>query len=204
MSELASHSTDELSALMDGELSGSQKDRTLSQLLSNEQAQATWHAYHVLGDVLRSDALAEAGADRLFWARLEARLTQEPGIPGKGAAAVASTEPSPQAGLRRSANADSFKWGVLAGTACTVLLAVVAVMVWMPRTPSALLAASPGPAQVAAADSQANTAVLAPDGMIRDPRLDQLLSAHQQLGGHSALQMPSGFLRNATYEGGGR
>jgi sigma-E factor negative regulatory protein RseA len=36
--------------------------------------------------------------------------------------------------------------------------------------------------------------------MIRDPRLDALLAAHRQFGGTSALQMPSGFLRNATFE----
>ena len=37
--------------------------------------------------------------------------------------------------------------------------------------------------------------------MIRDPQLDELLAAHRQLGGASALQMPAGFLRNATFEG---
>jgi sigma-E factor negative regulatory protein RseA len=46
---------------------------------------------------------------------------------------------------------------------------------------------------VAAADPDSG------DVMIRDPHLDALMQAHQQLGGHSAWQMPSGFLRNATY-----
>ena len=36
--------------------------------------------------------------------------------------------------------------------------------------------------------------------MIRDPRLDELLAAHRQTGGTTALQMPAGFLRNATFE----
>ena len=36
--------------------------------------------------------------------------------------------------------------------------------------------------------------------MIRDPRLDELLAAHKQYGSTSALQMPAGFLRNATFE----
>jgi sigma-E factor negative regulatory protein RseA len=40
--------------------------------------------------------------------------------------------------------------------------------------------------------------------MLRDPRLDQLLAAHRQLGGATALQAPSGFLRNATFEGPAR
>ena len=37
-----------------------------------------------------------------------------------------------------------------------------------------------------------------PQVMLRDPRLDELLEAHRQAGG--ASQMPSGFLRNATFE----
>jgi sigma-E factor negative regulatory protein RseA len=41
-----------------------------------------------------------------------------------------------------------------------------------------------------------------PSTMLRDPQLDALLAAHRQFGGTSALQMPSGFLRNATYTEG--
>ena len=41
----------------------------------------------------------------------------------------------------------------------------------------------------------------APQVMLRDARLDALMVAHRQFGGTSALQMPAGFLRNATYEG---
>jgi sigma-E factor negative regulatory protein RseA len=40
--------------------------------------------------------------------------------------------------------------------------------------------------------------------MIRDPRLDELLAAHKQFGGASALQQPAGFLRNATFQPAGR
>jgi len=36
--------------------------------------------------------------------------------------------------------------------------------------------------------------------MLRDPQLEELMAAHRQYGGVSALQMPAGFLRNATYE----
>jgi sigma-E factor negative regulatory protein RseA len=41
-----------------------------------------------------------------------------------------------------------------------------------------------------------------PQVMLRDARLDQLLEAHRQAGG--AAQMPSGFLRNATFDGPSR
>jgi sigma-E factor negative regulatory protein RseA len=40
--------------------------------------------------------------------------------------------------------------------------------------------------------------------MIRDPQIDALLAAHRQFGGTSALQAPTGFLRNATFEEGAR
>ena len=43
-----------------------------------------------------------------------------------------------------------------------------------------------------------------PQVMIRDPHLDALMAAHKQFGGTSALQMPAGFLRNATFEGPSR
>jgi sigma-E factor negative regulatory protein RseA len=36
--------------------------------------------------------------------------------------------------------------------------------------------------------------------MLRNPQLDAMIAAHSQLGGSSALQMPSGFLRNATFD----
>jgi sigma-E factor negative regulatory protein RseA len=36
--------------------------------------------------------------------------------------------------------------------------------------------------------------------LIRDPRLDRYLAAHQQFAGTSALGVPSGFLRNAAAE----
>jgi sigma-E factor negative regulatory protein RseA len=40
--------------------------------------------------------------------------------------------------------------------------------------------------------------------MMRDPRLDQLLQAHRQFGGATALANSSSFLRNATFEGPSR
>ncbi len=41
----------------------------------------------------------------------------------------------------------------------------------------------------------------APTVMLRDARLDELMAAHKQFGGTSALQKPAGFLRNATFDG---
>ena len=40
--------------------------------------------------------------------------------------------------------------------------------------------------------------------MLRDARLDELLAAHRQTSGATALGNAAGFLRNATFEGSGR
>jgi sigma-E factor negative regulatory protein RseA len=65
--------------------------------------------------------------------------------------------------------------------------------------PAAQLATAP----VAAPETTAAASV-EPSVMLRDARLDELLAAHRQFGGTSALQTPAGFLRNATFEQPGR
>jgi sigma-E factor negative regulatory protein RseA len=59
----------------------------------------------------------------------------------------------------------------------------------------------PRPTPASAAGLSASRVIIGngnPQVMLRDPRLDQLLEAHQQVAGSS--QMPSGFLRNATFD----
>ena len=179
------------SALMDGELHGSAQHLAMVALLSEAKARSTWHAYHVMADVLRSEELSDAAQDLQFWTKLESRLAQEP-LPSMAPVVIQSPSQPPLRRYFQSANGPVF-WRALAGVACSALVAIIGISVWSPST---------GPS------SDSVAVVVAPavvsDGMMLDPRLDQLLSAHQQLGGHSALQMPSGFLRNATYEGAGR
>ena len=177
-----------VSALADGELHGAEFTRALAVLASSPQAQAHWHSYHLVGDVLRAGAGTVVGAhDAAFVARLRLRLQQEeaPVLPGAGLGRV---------NVQPSANDSIWRWKLVAGLSS---LAVVAVLGWqlaVPSQPAAQMAAS-GPPSVPVAQAGAEAPV-----MIRDPRLDQLIAAHQQLGGTSALQMPAGFLRNATFE----
>ena len=70
-----------------------------------------------------------------------------------------------------------------------------------------VLVASQGGSTVAANDRLEPSARVQggngePQVMLRDARLDLLLEAHRQAGG--ASQMPSGFLRNATFDGPAR
>ena len=106
---------------------------------------------------------------------------------GRPAAAIES----PRVPATRAAN--DWGWKLAAGVAS---VAAVAAIGWN------LVATGPaaGP-QLAAAPAAAGPAPVQAAAMIRDPRLDQLLAAHRQLGGATALQAPSGFLRNATFEG---
>jgi sigma-E factor negative regulatory protein RseA len=58
------------------------------------------------------------------------------------------------------------------------------------------------PPAAAAGDSSPSTVLVNTDRgtLIRDARLEQLLAEHRQFGGMSALQMPAGFLRDATHD----
>ena len=203
MTDLHTTQDEDLSALLDGELHGSAQQSAMDALLSQSTARSTWHAYHVAGDVLRSEELSGAAQDLQFWAKLETRLAQEPRSPS---AAVPIPSSLPAGSYLQSANGPVF-WRVLAGVACSALVAVIGLSVWSPSSGPSSVSMAGGMPPVASKNSTQSAPLevaVGPDGMIRDPRLDQLLSAHQQLGGHSALQMPSGFLRNATYEGAGR
>lgn len=235
----SSASAEALSALMDGELDAAESANALRQLLDDEAAQQSWHAYQVIGDVLRDPALAPSVGELDFGRRLQAALINEP-----TPAAVLPQLPerrqlNPAQATAQSANSDVFRWKMVAGVASLGLGLVLAM--GLPNGPddgSAGRLASATPTVTAAGNAVANpgasalsansamganiagsvaaagnpaqldTATLAAaptdNVMLRNPELDALLLAHQQMGGHSALQMPSGFLRNATFERAGR
>lgn len=204
-----------ISALADGQLRGEEFVRAVEAATANAQALATWHAYHVVGDVLRSGELAACRQDVAFMARLKSRLRQEqvpvPSLSARGplAAQLQAARPLDRhIENRRAANESNLRWKLAAGFAS---LAAVAAIGWAGLTgwdqaagPPQQLAQAVVPAQPQAA--QPVVAVVDSDGpvMIRDPRLDAFLAAHEQFGGTSALQMPSGFLRDATFEGPSR
>jgi len=181
------------SALADGELHGAELAQALRALQASAQAQERWHAYHLVGDVLRSGPAAPVGAhDAAFLAAVRQRLAQESARPARAAVVT-------RAAAQPSANDGVWRWKLVAGLSS---LAAVAVLGWQlvalrpDRDAGAQLARAVEPPAAAVV---ASTAAAAPV-MIRDPRLDQLIAAHQQQGGTSALQMPAGFLRNATFE----
>ena len=173
---------DRMSALADGCLQGDDFALLMSDLSARQALARAWHAYHVIGDVLRSDDLACAADDLGFLTRFEVRLASEYVQPSRE---TSMPPPMVTEAATASANAPSFRWHWLSGIVVSALVSVVGIGFWnSTKPPSSAIAVNRNEAQI----------------MIRDPQLDAFMAAHQQLGGHSALQMPTGFLRNATFE----
>jgi len=192
-----------VSALVDGQLRDAEFSRAMAYLGSSSEARQRWHSYHVVGDVMRTGQAGVRTHDTDFVLRLRARLQQE-SVP-----LVLPNAPSAIVAGPRKSSANDHRWRLVVGLASVAMVAVVAWQGFQGQaSPETQLAAAPAGAQPTASplappDALASTLGEAPV-MIRDPQLDALLAAHRQFGGTSALQMPTGFLRNATFEEGAR
>jgi len=153
-----------------------------------------------------------------FLAGVRDRLAAEEALPTAVSATPSVLPPastSPVAGHVRApaANDAVFRWKMVAGFAS---LAAVMAVSWTllgtaPGSPASggQMAALTSPSSstqvpVAVAPPSAGgqeVVVNTPQGpVIRDAQLEERLAEHRQYGGMSALQMPAGFLRNATYD----
>ena len=101
---------EQLSAFADGELAPEALTQLLADLSREDTLRENWHAYHVVGDVLRSTDLAPSASEAAFWDRLEQRLANEPVRPLP--AALLS-----HAVVHKGASANQH-WAWLAGAAC--------------------------------------------------------------------------------------
>lgn len=200
-----------VSALVDGQLRDEEFARTVEWVNQTEEARHTWHTYHLVGDVLRSGEPVQSAHDADFLQSLKLRLQHEmPQLRSVIATdLIASKQGRTWASVQNSskyssANDSRFRWKLLAGLAS---LSMVAVMGWQMVGDWGALRGEPQLAQVPGKPFPTETGLMQggtgaePQRMIRDPQLDALLAAHNQFGGISALQGPTGFLRNATFEG---
>jgi sigma-E factor negative regulatory protein RseA len=188
-----------ISALADGQLSGQDFALALAVCTEDPEALGRWEAYHLIGEVLRSPGSMAPARDAGFVTRLNARLALEPALAAPPRVAVAQASPLMPVGdvaagrWPEAANDASLRWKLLAGFAS---IAAISAIAW--NAGSGLL--SPAP-QLARQDAAQQVLVVSEQGtMVRDARMQELLAAHKQFGGTSALQAPSGFLRNATFE----
>lgn len=189
-----------MSALADGQLDGEDFAAALHASRHDDGAMACWDTYHLIGDALRSPSHGNGvrGADSAFLSRLNQRLAQE-AVVGAPLRSTPPTVHEPTPGLSpdrgQASNDGNFRWKLVAGFAS---LAAISAIAW---NASSLLSPAAAPQLALAPVAPQQVVVASPQGpMVRDARLEELLAAHKQLGGTSALQEPSGFLRNATFE----
>lgn len=187
-----------LSALADGQLGGEDFSTALKTCVEEPSAQsalASWNAYHLIGEVMRSPAPVVRATDMAFVSRLNQRLAQEPLVSVMPRSLGVESGVSDLSHHRSSAsNEGMFRWKLVAGLAS---LAAVSAIAWN----ASGLQTPESPAQLAQASEPRQVLMTSPQGPVaRDARLEELLAAHKQLAGTSALQEPSGFLRRATFE----
>lgn len=219
-----------LSALVDGELEPTAVGQACAHWREDAASRSTWHAYQLIGDVLRSDDLAsDASRDSAFLASLRVKLAAEPVVlaPQPLPAPPEADEPivvrvaNGAASSVRSSRPSRWSW--MAPSAVAAGFVVVAGVMMVSRNgdvpiaagksdnvvvatsrSGALPAAQPmTPSLVPASALQPQTLLVDPT-MIRDARLDRYLAAHKQFAGSSVLGVPSVFLRNATADASNR
>lgn len=194
-----------LSALVDGELDRAGVDAACGAWRADTELRRTWHAWHAIGDALRSDDLAcDAVADRSFCAAVSARLASE-------AVVLAPMRHEAVGGSIASMSLRS-RWAVGSAVAAGVFLVAGTFVLVRPGSLSgperlALVdgTAASAPVVVAGGDVPApQVATIADQKVIRDAQLDRYLVAHKQFAGSTALGVPSAFLRSATVDSASR
>ncbi|MCF8160016.1 MAG: sigma-E factor negative regulatory protein [Polaromonas sp.] len=190
-----------VSALVDGQLRDTEFARAMALLESSSAARQRWHSYHVVGDAMRTGQADVGSHESEFVSRLRARMQQEP------APLFLQDAPDAKVQATPSTSANDRLWRLVVGLA-SVAMVVVAWQGFQALGPQdSQLAAVPRADQSTLSLAQSRAPVSSPGAspvMIRDPQIDALLAAHRQFGGTSALQTPTGFLRNATFEEGAR
>jgi sigma-E factor negative regulatory protein RseA len=202
-----------LSALADGDATDSEAARAFQAWRDDPDARASWHAYQLIGDVLRSDDLAaEPAADESFLVALRARLADEP--------VVLAPQPRVEAeplSLPVAANASAAvrprRWQGPAAMAAGFLVVIGGLNIVRPFSHGAAgsfasnATAASGPV-LASTTSVDNSGVVA-TSLQTAPRTpaqtkaaaDQLapyLAAHRQSTMSGPFQMPGSDLRNVS------
>ncbi len=181
-----------MSALADGEAAGAEVGRGCGAWAAGDAVtRERWHAYHLIGDVLRSEDLAGRPArDRAFLQRLSARLDAEPAV-------LAPAPLRPAIAPRRR--------GWLLPTALAAGLMAVAAGLVVAIDPGSdgagapALAAAPAqvsPAAVVAAASAAPEVLPSGGRVVRDAQLDRYLRAHRDYATALPGSLPGGSGRS--------
>ena len=199
-----------LSALADGDATDSEAARAFQAWRDDADARASWHAYQLIGDVLRSDDLAaEPAADESFLVALRARLADEPVVlaPQPRIEAEPVAADASAAGVRSRG-----RWQGPVAMAAGFLVVIGGLNVVRPfnhggAVPLASATSASGP--VLASTTSINNSGVVATSLQTAPQTpaqskaaaDQLapyLAAHRQSSMSGPFQMPGSDLRNAS------
>ena len=193
-----------LSALADGDATDSEAARAFQAWRDDADARSSWHAYQLIGDVLRSEDLAcEPAADETFLVALRARLAAEPVVLAPQPRAAAEPVALPIAA--NAAARSRARWHGPLAMAAGFVAVIAGVNFARPFGHGA-------GAQLASGTAPASSAVLAmaaasdANGVVRatlqiQANADQLapyLAAHRQSTMSGPFQMPGGDIRNVS------
>ena len=185
-----------LSALQDGECSAQDAQQLVAVWRTDAVAKAAWHRHHLIGDVLRSDTMAQATAvDDAFLARLRLRLDQEPAIAAPHALTPARVAKPGTAQRWLMGGAIAAGFAAVAGVLVVSRLAVPGTDTsssWFAAggvTPGAQRASIGAPDAAGPVDPM-NAA------LIRDAQIDRYLRAHRDMRGNATAALPGGALRS--------
>lgn len=208
--------SEELSALLDGELQGAPVERICSEWRTDAHSRDTWHAYSLIGDVMRCEDLANACAsDEQFLRDFRKRMASEPVVLAPHPARPPEADDGHASAPPTVRPVRTWAWPVAWAAVFVVAVGVVVGV----QNPAVTAMAEPAVAlaptvehrplvKVVRAENAASPSDVDPASMelvfdgqvIRDPRLDRYLLAHKQFAGNSVLGPTSGMLRNAVVE----
>jgi sigma-E factor negative regulatory protein RseA len=214
---------EQLSALADGEMDPAGVEAACARWRDDVRVRTSWHAYHLIGDVLRSEDLAiEPSRDVALLAAVRDRLSREAVVLAPAPAAERGRSDGKAAGTNTRVVGVGRRWPwVVSSAVAAGFVAVLGTFTLIrqagPETAESRTVASVGsptpvatrtdvgPAPVAATvPAPARSLALDESGIVRDPSLDAYLAAHKQFAGSTALGVPSAFLRSATVRTYGR
>ncbi|HYD62439.1 MAG TPA: sigma-E factor negative regulatory protein [Noviherbaspirillum sp.] len=184
---------EQISALVDGELADEHIELAFAAL-RQEGGRADWEVYHQIGDVLHSDDMAVSLSPG-FAARMAARLEAEPTIIApKSAQNQASTDDT------KRGTSQARRWA-LPSMAAAAAMATFAFF----TTPQLMVAwkgdsdaSQTMTKMVSGAEQEGVVAASEPEGVVlRDPRIDDYLMAHQRLS--PSVYSSAQFARSATF-----
>lgn len=207
-----------LSDLADGRLDDDALAQACRRWAEDGDARRSWHAYQLVGDVMRSDDLARpAHADAAFLQRLRQRLADEPVVlaPSVEPSTVASHAAAPGKGAARHRGRRPL-WLVPMSAAAGFVAVAGVLMVLQQASPGGgfdvpQMAATPPAslnvrAAMASSDARPRVAVgmgspaVDRSQMLRDARVDDYLRAHREVMWGSPAALPGGAVRTVDFE----